>query len=216
MFETGILDMESCVLCQDFVETVDHLLFQCSFSKSVFNGVLHWIKLAPSRCEWRVWITRVTRGNTSLAKMRRRCLAAVIYHIWQERNLRVFQMQVSYSSSVVGDGALSNSIVAQIKCLVTCATPCKKRIICYVRCIAQCFICDAVANPPAPGPALYEMNERDAEESLGLNPYEACKLGCNLNSQINNLNMAIGKQGEALPANDAETCEELCEKEREL
>ncbi|GAB2274688.1 hypothetical protein Dimus_009458 [Dionaea muscipula] len=119
-------------------------------------------------------------------------------------------IQAESPPTAQGAGAVSNDIITQVKCLVTCAAPCRRSIFCYLRCINQCFVC---VGPPLE--VLNQMDESAVEENLGLNHNDVCKFGCILSSAANNLNMNIEKQGEMLPAStDAQSCEELCEKER--
>ncbi|GAB2266922.1 hypothetical protein Dimus_037924 [Dionaea muscipula] len=105
LMEQGIATDNSCVLCCEGVETVDHLVFACKFSKSILNRTLFAVKLTLSRLDWRLWITRVTKGKTPFARARRRCIAAVIYCLWQEQNSRIFRGQ--HSAPDVARRALS-------------------------------------------------------------------------------------------------------------
>ncbi|GAB2286119.1 hypothetical protein Dimus_020543, partial [Dionaea muscipula] len=79
-------------------ETTNHILFECKFSSAVTHRVLRDVKLSAPRGCWRQWFPRVTTGKTALAKARRRCLAAVVYFLWQERNSRVFHISASSSA----------------------------------------------------------------------------------------------------------------------
>ncbi|GAB2301836.1 hypothetical protein Dimus_035862 [Dionaea muscipula] len=67
----------------------------------VFQGILPHVKLSLSRTEWRTCMARVTRGKTPLAKAKRRCLAALVYFVWQERNYRIFKLQSLGPDSVI-------------------------------------------------------------------------------------------------------------------
>ncbi|XP_047309935.1 uncharacterized protein LOC124913395 [Impatiens glandulifera] len=54
----------NCVLCSGFAESIDHLLGGCFFARSIWN----LFTVAMGICEF----------------------AAIVYHLWAERNARVF------------------------------------------------------------------------------------------------------------------------------
>ncbi|GAB2274784.1 hypothetical protein Dimus_009558 [Dionaea muscipula] len=43
------------------------------------EGAVRRVLLTPPRIDWRQWVIRVTRGQTDLAKGKRRCIAAAVY-----------------------------------------------------------------------------------------------------------------------------------------
>ncbi|GAB2278529.1 hypothetical protein Dimus_013207 [Dionaea muscipula] len=47
------------------------------------------------------WIVKVAKGKTALARARRRCIAAVVYCLWQERNSRIFRNVASSHEAVI-------------------------------------------------------------------------------------------------------------------
>ncbi|GAB2290955.1 hypothetical protein Dimus_025213 [Dionaea muscipula] len=69
--EIGVISEKNRVLCQGFEDTIDHLLFSCDFSRTVLMGTLRHLKLAPPRADGRIWMSRVTKGKSPLAKSRR-------------------------------------------------------------------------------------------------------------------------------------------------
>ncbi|GAB2285015.1 hypothetical protein Dimus_019471 [Dionaea muscipula] len=73
----------------------------CLIAEAVLKGVLHRLKLSVPRLDWRQWAIRVTKGKTPLARARRRCLAAVVYSIWHERNSMIFSSQASGVNAVI-------------------------------------------------------------------------------------------------------------------
>ncbi|KAL2224047.1 UNVERIFIED_CONTAM: hypothetical protein Sindi_3027500 [Sesamum indicum] len=74
-----------CILCDEgATESHPHLFFQCRFKGFAF----HW----PNR-DWATdieWATRKWRGEHIINRAYRTLLAACVYHIWKERNLRRF------------------------------------------------------------------------------------------------------------------------------
>ncbi|GAB2269689.1 hypothetical protein Dimus_004611 [Dionaea muscipula] len=96
----GLIEDERCVLCQKQQETTDHILFECEFSRAVLHRALHAVRLSMPQGCWRQWWLKFTKGKTTLAKARRRCLAASVYFLWQERNCRVFHISVAHPAEV--------------------------------------------------------------------------------------------------------------------
>ncbi|KAJ1276673.1 hypothetical protein BS78_05G232500 [Paspalum vaginatum] len=86
----------SCYLCDAAEETCDHLLFECSFSRQVWDAVL--APLGLTRPIWRrvrgLWPASVRRGGDSL-------IVLVTWLVWKERNARCFRGEVSSVDSVV-------------------------------------------------------------------------------------------------------------------
>ncbi|GAB2299031.1 hypothetical protein Dimus_038547 [Dionaea muscipula] len=98
----GLIEDESCVLCQEYRETTDHILSECEFSRAVLRWTLHAVRLSLPQSCWRQWWTKVAKGKTDLAKARRRCLAVSAYFLWQERNCRVYHISAASPKEVSG------------------------------------------------------------------------------------------------------------------
>ncbi|XP_049410595.1 uncharacterized protein LOC125873778 [Solanum stenotomum] len=90
----GIIEDDVCSLCKTEVETYQHLFFTCSFSKQIWKKMLNWL-LITRGCEgWNEepeWATRHATRKSIMTDVYKMTLAATIYHIWQERHLRIFQ-----------------------------------------------------------------------------------------------------------------------------
>ncbi|CAI9114948.1 OLC1v1015775C1 [Oldenlandia corymbosa var. corymbosa] len=85
---------QRCLLCRLQPETIEHLFFQCTFAAVVLEKLVQWLgcrKIAASEARWRMQILNMWKGQ----KINRRLLWAVIaactYHLWEERNRRLFQ-----------------------------------------------------------------------------------------------------------------------------
>ncbi|KAL0293620.1 UNVERIFIED_CONTAM: hypothetical protein Sradi_6926600 [Sesamum radiatum] len=95
-----------CVLCAGlFVETHDHIFFECSFSARCLAILRRQVRFHWPGFGWRrdiLWASKRWRGNHLLNFASRSLLAALTYHIWKERNRRIFQ-----------DTAASAELVAQ-------------------------------------------------------------------------------------------------------
>lgn len=90
----GITTDPTCVLCGQELETMNHLFFQCSFSAELKEIVLSKCLITKATQPWRnevIWavgkFSRKCFSNT-LCKL---AWAALVYHIWLERNARIFK-----------------------------------------------------------------------------------------------------------------------------
>ena len=103
-----------CSFCQHHTETQDHLFFECPFAKEIWDRFWE---------EWR--LTLDVRGRETLIlslrnlKMTRkmRCLVqamsnAVIYHIWQARNMLLFKQETYQVQSILKD--LKTQIIQRV------------------------------------------------------------------------------------------------------
>ncbi|XP_074288373.1 uncharacterized protein LOC141613533 [Silene latifolia] len=90
----GIHLVNRCVLCKKDNENHKHLFFKCLFSKEGWHGILSWMKISGrtnslnKELHWganrricKHWKTKWFLG----------CLGAMVYSIWEERNVRIFQ-----------------------------------------------------------------------------------------------------------------------------
>ncbi|XP_074300671.1 uncharacterized protein LOC141631969 [Silene latifolia] len=83
-----------CILCKHAEETHHHLFFKCDFSAGLWCKILQWLKIRGrtnnfwTELEW--CRSRKARKHWKMG-MLRCCLAATVYLIWQERNMRIFR-----------------------------------------------------------------------------------------------------------------------------
>ncbi|KAL0373438.1 UNVERIFIED_CONTAM: hypothetical protein Sradi_3259500 [Sesamum radiatum] len=93
-----------CVLCHHEMETHDHLFFKCIYSRQCLYGLKRAVRFYWRNHSWVsdvIWAARKWRGKHYVNAAFRALLASILYHIWQERNRRVFQGIERPSSSVV-------------------------------------------------------------------------------------------------------------------
>ncbi|KAK4726871.1 hypothetical protein R3W88_031788 [Solanum pinnatisectum] len=92
----GIIEDDVCALCKEEGETHQHLFFSCIFSKQIWHKMLKW-QLITRGCEgWNEeleWAIGYAKRKSIVADVYRMAIAATIYYIWQERNLRIFQQK---------------------------------------------------------------------------------------------------------------------------
>ncbi|XP_071700173.1 uncharacterized protein [Rutidosis leptorrhynchoides] len=88
------LDSVRCPVCDNDVETVDHIMFQCSFAKDIWNRVSRWCKFGNIQC---MNSSEIFQGkkDPSRADSYSSLWQAIVwvtgYMIWQNRNLTVFK-----------------------------------------------------------------------------------------------------------------------------
>lgn len=89
----GLIQSSTCLLCGRGDENVSHLFFECDYTYFVQEKVLNLLHLhKPNRnatLEW-YFVFKATRWRNSRSKQLLSVLKAVLYHLWRERNNRVF------------------------------------------------------------------------------------------------------------------------------
>ncbi|KAF7128948.1 hypothetical protein RHSIM_Rhsim10G0040700 [Rhododendron simsii] len=104
LHQWGVQVDEICPLCGCEQETHQHLFFECSYSASVWASV--WSKSSSTRVPITLaalleWFVQSVKGNSFKSKILKCSLAATVYFVWRERNLRVFQQKTVASDQVV-------------------------------------------------------------------------------------------------------------------
>ena len=102
----GMVD-RICKLCNQEVETHDHLFFLCGFAAQVWRTIanrsrtywppLHWHQLLQ-------WTAQRYKNRRSISNLiGPSILATTVYHLWQERNRRIFQNRFQEAINISGD-----------------------------------------------------------------------------------------------------------------
>ncbi|XP_058747081.1 uncharacterized protein LOC131620076 [Vicia villosa] len=89
----GTMTDGKCLFCGE-IETCDHLLFACRFTKDLWKQVITWMQLYHMPQEWDSelkWCITVGRGKSHRAKLIKICLAETVYYVWINRNKGFFQ-----------------------------------------------------------------------------------------------------------------------------
>ncbi|GAV91306.1 zf-RVT domain-containing protein, partial [Cephalotus follicularis] len=101
----GIVLSSQCSFDCGLLETLDHMFFECPFTKFDWCKVLKLNNCPiPTDCNWdgiASWALGRTKGRQFHRWMRRIRLAASIYHCWRERNDRIFRQVVTSPNQVV-------------------------------------------------------------------------------------------------------------------
>lgn len=85
----GIAASDTCKLCNISAETEDHLWLDCSYTNSVLDIILKWLRIETrfqNLNEWYDWLANDTKHNSFLYKFRCSCLSTFVYFTWRARN----------------------------------------------------------------------------------------------------------------------------------
>ncbi|XP_021844803.2 uncharacterized protein [Spinacia oleracea] len=102
-----------CVSCQTQVETLEHLFYECIFSKRVWSSVLSKIGVDITIQTWQGeidWEAKKSRGTKPRDKICNMAFVETIYNIWLQRNSKVFKSSIDYVD------VISSRIVFLIAC----------------------------------------------------------------------------------------------------
>lgn len=96
----------TCTLCNDEVESCQHLFFKCEYSAVVWKTVLARIDIRRSPLQWDgefEWLRTTCKGRNVRSRLVRQLFAATVYMIWGERNNRVFGGEPANHPSIVAN-----------------------------------------------------------------------------------------------------------------
>ena len=82
-----------CSLCKSDIDSHDHLFFKCEYSKVVWEKMRKMADIQDNESSWEETVNKMSLYNNSKSIweiIRKLCLGATIYFIWQERNGRLF------------------------------------------------------------------------------------------------------------------------------
>ena len=88
----GIETSGTCCLCQEEVETRDHVFFECNYSKETWRMILSHCGINRVIGKWEEelqWVVRNTKGKKLNSAILIVAWRAHIYHIWREHNGRM-------------------------------------------------------------------------------------------------------------------------------
>ncbi|GAV62774.1 zf-RVT domain-containing protein [Cephalotus follicularis] len=89
----GVTHTAQCIFHCGETESTEHLFFQCPFSANIWREVLKLFNITrpilPLANEVQ-WMTEHAKGNKFHHSIRKLALAAIVNHVWLERNRRCF------------------------------------------------------------------------------------------------------------------------------
>ncbi|KAJ6359838.1 hypothetical protein OIU77_003945 [Salix suchowensis] len=105
-----------CVLCNGHDENHDHLFFGCSFSSSIWLDISSRAQIVWQAGNWsQAWqdiAVRCSNKHNPRHRLVGLALASSIYHIWKERNKRIFDQHFSNSQKIRDD--IVNSVCGKL------------------------------------------------------------------------------------------------------
>ncbi|GJY63033.1 RNA-directed DNA polymerase, eukaryota, reverse transcriptase zinc-binding domain protein [Tanacetum coccineum] len=90
----GTYDMLACPLCINDIDLHNNLFFSCDYADRFWHLVKRQIDVKSNGSNWEAIVNEfatMKNGNTIKSVIRRLCLAASIYLLWQERNNILFK-----------------------------------------------------------------------------------------------------------------------------
>ncbi|KAK9705546.1 hypothetical protein RND81_07G065300 [Saponaria officinalis] len=112
----GVIFVNRCVLCMNWQESHSHLFFKWSFSMEVWKSLINWMSMRGRSCSLQqqlCWISRNRKSRHWKAIWFKCSFATAVYHLWNERNCRIFRGTSRTTSQL----ALFIKYVVAIKCL---------------------------------------------------------------------------------------------------
>ncbi|XP_016501732.2 uncharacterized protein LOC107820043 [Nicotiana tabacum] len=100
----GIIAEQTCSLCNKENETVQHLFFDCETTRKIWLRLLEWQGIRRPKKSWQeevTWMAQISKGKSACATVCKMTLAAVVYHILQERNSVIFQKKTRTSNVIL-------------------------------------------------------------------------------------------------------------------
>ena len=105
----------ACMLCQNHMETHDHLFFACPYSSFVWQDLMRRCGLTWNGHNWNetlLWMAQYLKGKKPHHMIPKLCLGAAVYGLWRERNNRTFKHTCCPKELIL------QNLVAQINSLI--------------------------------------------------------------------------------------------------
>ncbi|KAK3226007.1 hypothetical protein Dsin_005869 [Dipteronia sinensis] len=86
--------VSTCALCNSHLEYHAHLFFECLFSRAIWTQFMNICGSPWNGLCWNAftdWASTHWRGNSPAIVANKLCLGVAVYHIWRERNCRIFE-----------------------------------------------------------------------------------------------------------------------------
>lgn len=100
----GVQVDHDCCLCGESEETMEHLFFECKFSKEVWSQVTTWCGFRRGAMQWsaeKVFLYSQCTTNNISQRLYRCMVTVLVYQIWLMRNYKRMQNQPALVENVV-------------------------------------------------------------------------------------------------------------------
>ncbi|XP_039017978.1 uncharacterized protein LOC120149160 [Hibiscus syriacus] len=90
----GVMTDLGCRLCGAGLESRNHLFLECSYSKAVWDSILHACRLQQQDSSWDDllgWMACNWKGKSLLVHILKLAWTGFVYFTWEERNYRIFR-----------------------------------------------------------------------------------------------------------------------------
>jgi hypothetical protein len=96
----------SCIFCNNHIENIDHLFFQCNFTEKIWHWNCKKFFTSPKTLlsfslkndlQKIVSISRTKNLNSDLFQL---SISVCVWHLWKERNDRIFQNRFNDTSQI--------------------------------------------------------------------------------------------------------------------
>ncbi|XP_058764243.1 uncharacterized protein LOC131637655 [Vicia villosa] len=98
----GLLNSMTCCFC-DAIETLNHLLFECTGTKAIWQYVLDWLQIHHVPLRWNEemrWMMARSKGKGSNLAILKCAFTETVYETWMYRNKYSFGNHIV--SSTIG------------------------------------------------------------------------------------------------------------------
>ncbi|XP_074278380.1 uncharacterized protein LOC141601971 [Silene latifolia] len=89
----GVVEDDTCLICGNAVENLDHLFLNCEYSKRVLQQIEIWLCHTLPVQNLMDWRGRL-QGSRLKKGVMNAILNAALYHIWRQRNLSKFESKL--------------------------------------------------------------------------------------------------------------------------
>ncbi|XP_021776079.1 uncharacterized protein LOC110739906 [Chenopodium quinoa] len=108
----------ACFLCNQSLETVQHLFFACDYSRAIWSQILKLLGFQRSVGCFDVeldWISKKCRKTRVKSRLLAMCFAESVYHIWLQRNALIFTGNLKSTDVVFKDIMFSVACRCHVK-----------------------------------------------------------------------------------------------------
>lgn len=100
------LGMEQCALCSLMIENIDHLFYQCSYSRMLWLEIFAWWNLFPMQYGpvhlTNLWEASNMFSSKSLRSAWKIVVSAIMWTIWLIRNQQIFDPKNTSKTNLLG------------------------------------------------------------------------------------------------------------------